>query len=373
MLCYNSRMKKKYLQSIEVKGRRMRFPTFFPDATRAVVRGVDTVDLKNAGIEGVIVNTYHLMNQPGDEFLHSVGGVKRFMNWDGFVISDSGGFQIMSLIHKFRKQGKVTSKGVKFDNKIFTPEKSIEVQFNLGTDIIIVLDYFTSPRASLDEIKRSVDITIEWAKRAKEEYLRQLEIRKIKERDRPLLLGVIQGGANLKERERCAKVLIEIGFDGYGYGGWPMVEEGNFNYEVFKKNAELTPDDKLRFALGIGKPWEIIKGVEYGYHIFDCVLPTRDARHKRLYVFNKELDSVDNIFESPKELFGYVYLSKERYYRDMNPISKFCDCFTCKDYSISYLKHLFSINDTLAYRLASIHNLHLYSTLLKKLREYKLS
>ncbi len=347
----------------------MQFPVFFPDATRAVVKGVDTIDLKNTGIEGFIVNTYHLMNQPGDKFLHSVGGVKKFMNWNGFAISDSGGFQIMSLIHKFKKQGKITSRGVKFDNKVFTPEKSIKVQFNLGTDVVIVLDYFTSPSAPLDEIKHSVDITIEWAKRAKEEYLRQLEIREIDEKNRPLILGVIQGGFNMKERERCANELMKVGFDGYGFGGWPMKKDGKFNYQMFEENAKLTPDDKVRFALGVGKPAEIIKGVQFGYHIFDCVLPTRDARHKRLYAFKQSPDDIELNKTDYQDLFKYIYLSKEKYYRDTNPISEFCDCFTCRNYSVSYLKHLFTIEDTLAYRLASIHNLHLYSTLIKRLRK----
>ena len=356
-----------YLKKLTIRGKELHFPVFFPDGTRAVVRGVDSSDLKRAGIEGIIVNTYHLMNQPGDKFINTIGGVKSFMNWPGLAVSDSGGFQIMSLIHRGNKKGKITSQGVNFDGKIFTPEKSIQVQFNLNTDMVVVLDYFTSPKAANDEIKRSVDITIEWAKRAKEEYQRQLTLRKIANKDRPLILGVIQGGENLQERERCAKALLKIGFDGYGYGGWPMKEDGTFNYQVFEENARFTPDDKIRFALGVGKPAEIVAGMKFGYHIFDCVLPTRDARHKRLYVFKKSPEKID--WEKDKDLFAYIYLNKEKYYRDMGPISEFCDCFTCQNYSLAYLKHLFKINDTLAYRLASIHNLYLYSTLVWKLRE----
>jgi len=357
----------KYLKSALIGGKRIRFPVFFPDGTRAVVRGVDGNDLHQAGIEGVIVNTFHLMNQPGDRFLYQSGGVKKFMHWDGLAISDSGGFQIMSLIHKAGIKGKITNAGVSFGKEKLTPEKSIEVQFNLKTDIVIVLDYFTDPKANDDEIKQSVDITIEWAKRAKEEYWRQLEARRIKDKDRPLILSVIQGGEDLRERERCAKALVKIGFDGYGYGGWPMKKDGHFNYKTFEENAKLTPDNKIRFALGVGKPAEIVAGTGFGYHIFDCVLPTRDGRHKRLYVLKKPLKEID--WEKTQDLFGYVYLAKEKYYRQMGPISPFCDCYTCQNYSLAYLKHLFRIKDTLAYRLASIHNLHLYSTLIRELRK----
>ncbi len=354
-----------YLDSILLGGKKLKFPTFFPDGTRAVVRSLDSQDLKSAKVEGIIVNTYHLSKLPGDEFLHRIGGVKKFMNWDGFVISDSGGFQIMSLIHKTGK-GKVLEEGVLFDDELFTPEKSIEIQFNLNVDVIIVLDYFTDPKASRDEAEVSVKITVEWAKRCKEEYLKQLEKRKILTSERPLLLAVIQGGFYKDLREKCARQLLKVGFDGYGFGGWPVNEKGNFDFELMRFNASLTPDDKVRFALGVGKPENIVEGVKAGYHIFDCVLPTRDARHRRLYVFKKDWRKI--LEEGRHDFYEYLYPIREEFARYKGPIEKTCDCYTCQNYSLSYLRHLFKIEDTLVYRLASIHNLRFYTRLIEKLR-----
>lgn len=365
-----------YLRGIVVKGKKLGFPTFFPDATRGVVRTIDSQDLEKTGIKGVIVNTFHLMVQPGDKFLSKYGGIKRFMNWNGWVVSDSGGFQIMSLIHRGGGKGKITSKGVSFQGKKLTPEKSIQVQFNLKVDGLIALDYFTPPKAKPDEIKKSVDLTIEWAKRAKEEYQRQLKVRKIKDEERPFFLAVIQGGLNKKERERCANELLKMGFDGYGFGGWPVDKEGNLDLDLTRFNADLTPDNKIRFALGVGTPWDIINGYLAGYHIFDCVLPTRDARHRRLYLFKKDLKEIkDYILAKPKpssqtkEFFEYFYPLKPEFHSDKKPISRFCPCHTCENYSRAYLHHLFKIGDSLAYRLATIHNLTLYSRLIKVLKQ----
>ena len=355
-----------YLKSIRLKGKKLEFPTFFPDGTRAVVRSLDSKDLEEAKVEGIIVNTYHLARQPGDKLLAKLGGVKKFMNWKGFIISDSGGFQIMSLIHRGGK-GKITKAGVYFEGERFTPENSIQIQFNLGVDVIIVLDYFTSPKASKDEALESVKITIEWAKRSKEEYLRQIEKRKIPEGKRPLLLAVIQGGFYKDLREKCAGELLKIGFDGYGFGGWPVDDKGNFDFELMRFNAALTPDDKIRFALGVGKPENIVEGVKAGYHIFDCVLPTRDARHRRLYVFKKNWKKI--LEEGRHDFYEYIYPTREEFARYKGPIEETCDCYTCQNYSLSYLRHLFKIEDTLAYRLASIHNLRFYTRLIEALRK----
>lgn len=354
-----------YLFSSLIKGKKLNFPVFFPDGTRAVVRSLDSIDLEKAKIEGMIVNTYHLARQPGDKLLAELGGVAKFMNWKGFIVSDSGGFQIMSFIHKTGR-GKITEEGVFFDDEILTPERSIEIQFNLGSDIIIVLDYFTDPNADNFEIEKSVRLTTEWAKRCKEEFERQIQIRKIKRKQRPLLFGVIQGGRNKKARERSAKELLKIGFDGYGFGGWIIDEKGRLDLEIAEFNAKLTPDDKVRFALGVGKPEDIVKCVEYGYHIFDCVLPTRDARHKRLYVFKEDWQEL--VKERREDFYTFLYPIREKFARDFSPIDKNCDCITCQNYSRAYLRHLFKIEDSLAFRLSSIHNLRFYTRLIEELR-----
>ncbi len=347
---------------------------FCPDGTRGVVRGLDVLDLKTCGIQGVIVNTLHLMLSPGDAQISRLGGIKKFMSYDGTVISDSGGFQVFSMITRKQVWGRITEEGLLFEavadgakkRYLLTPEKSIEVQFNLGSDMMVVLDYFTPPQGSLYEQTRSVTWTTQWAHRSKAEFERQLKVRKIKEADRPALLGVIQGGFDKKMRAKSARELIDIGFDGYGFGGWPINAQGKFDYGIFKYVAGLMPQASIKFALGVGKPWDIVQGVKFGYHIFDCVIPTRDGRHGRLFVFRKELNR--SSMKLNRGDLDEIFITKSKYARDLNPISKFCTCLTCKTYSRAYLHHLFKIKDTLAYRLATIHNLTHYSTLLKHLR-----
>ncbi len=364
-----------YLKKVTIKGKELLFPNFFPDATRGVVRSLDSGDLKQVGVEGLVVNTYHLLSHPGSHLLEKFGGIKKFMNWDGWVISDSGGFQVLSMVFKNKKMGHISKKGVTFYldtlNRqrpyLLTPEKSIQTQFKIGADIMICLDFFTPPDANETMVKKSVDMTIEWAKRSKEEFLKQLEKHHYTQNNRPLLFGVIQGGANYKERARCARELIKIGFDGFGLGGWPVDSEGKVDYEFLKVDAQLMPDDKPKYALGIGDPVAIVKSVEMGFNLFDCVLPTRDARHQRLYRFRKNPAEI-NLFDNPNA-FEFVQIKKEVYKSAFYPIDKNCDCYTCRNYSLAYLHHLFKIKDSLAWRLATIHNLRLYVQLIQYLRK----
>lgn len=357
------------MRDFTIKGKTLKLPVFFPDGTRAVVRAIDSQDIKNTGIEGIVVITYHLMTQPGISVIKQAGGIKKFMNWDGIVASDSGGFQIFSLIHRNKGLGKITDEGVRFirgskkKTKMFTPEKSIQVQFALGTDIMICFDDFTPFKADAEKIRESVDRTILWAKRCKTKFEKQIEKKKLTDSTRPILLGVIQGADSLSERERCAKGLKKIGFDGYGFGGWPLDENGDFDYKIAKFTADLMPNNGPKFALGVGTPESIVEGFKMGYTIFDCVLPTRDGRHKRLY----------NFVKSPSKCLDteYLYIQREKYIRDFNPISDYCDCYTCKNYTRAYLNHLFKIGDTLAYRLATIHNLRTYSRLIEEIRKEK--
>src|SRR3990167_4198372 len=231
-LTYNVRMD--MLKSYKIKGKEIQLPVFFPDATRGVIRSVDSQDLKNAGTLGLIVNTYHLISQPGPSVLKQAGGVKNFMGWDGFIISDSGGFQMFSLIQKNKSLGSITKNGVTFHlhskggrkKYQISPEKCIQIQFDINSDIMICLDYFTPFNAKDDEIEKSVKWTTEWAKRCKDEFDKQCEIRKLDNNNRPLLFGVVQGAHDKKAREKSAKELNEIGVDGFGLGGWVFEETG---------------------------------------------------------------------------------------------------------------------------------------------------
>jgi len=353
---------------------RLPMPVFFPDATRAVLRTVDSVDIKNTKTHGVLVNTYHLYEELGNTVINKYGGIREFMGWDGAVTSDSGGFQIMSLVKSDRGKGEITDKGVLFQyskkkRKYFTPEMSIRYQMNLKTDMVVVLDDFTRPNSSYKEAKATVERTIIWAERSKKEYDKICKVKKLSKKDRPLILGVVQGGDDLNLRRECARRLTEIGFDGFGYGGWPLKETGEFNLDVAKCIAEEAPSDYLLFGLGIGKPEDIVALHHLGYDIFDCVLPTRDARHGRLYVYSAS--SIDRIDVEKSKFYSFLVPGKKKYAMDKRVVSKACDCLLCSRYTRAYLNHLWRINETTALRLSTIHNLRFYSLLMEKLRAGK--
>ena len=364
-----------YLKEVKIKGKTMRFPIYFPDATRAVVRSLDNQDLKETGIEGMILNPYHLASHPGINIVKKFKGIKQYINWPGFAITDSGGWQLLSLVHKDKKFGKINDNGVIFykdslgRNKkyLFTPEKSIQIQMDLGTDIIICLDDCPGKNASKKQIELSTQRTIDWAKRCKIEYLKQIKKRKFSLKNRPLILAVVQGGQYKNLRKRCADEFLKIGFDGYGLGGWLTDKAGKIDLDTIGFISKCLPDNLLKFALGVGYPQDIISLTKLGYHIFDCVIPTRDARHKRLYTWAKNPDKVNILKE--KNLFKHFYPDKARYASDKNPVSQFCDCRLCQNYSRAYLYHLFKIEDSLAWRLATIHNLRLYTKLIELLRK----
>jgi queuine tRNA-ribosyltransferase len=292
----------------------------------------------------------------------------------------------------------MTDKGVTFvaeqNRKILlTPEKSIKFQFDLDPDMVVVLDEFTEPTATYEKAKETVERTLLWAKKSKEEYVRQCIVRGLDPstmlgmtqpkaahlggqangRGRPYLLAVVQGGEFLDLREYCAKELAKIGFDGFGYGGWPLREaqgkpgKWEFNYDVAKVIADNAPEDYLLYGLGIGKPEEIVGCVDLGYTIFDCVLPTRDARHGRLYVY--DADSIDEINIRHEKFYSYYVPTKEKHFGDTNPVSNACDCLLCSKYSRGYLAHLFRSKEMTAMRLATIHNLRFYSLLMQKIQE----
>lgn len=358
-------------KSFRSKNGNIPLPIFFPDATRGVIKSLDTTDLESTKTRGVLVNTFHLWQGLGGDVLEKFGGIGNFMNFGGGIISDSGGFQVMSVIKSGAVKGRITDEGAIFHptkktKKILTPEKSIEFQMKLKTDMVVVLDDFTDPKSTHEEARDSVERTISWAKRSKEEFEKICNAKKLDKDHRPYILGVIQGGKYQDLRKYCAVQLAKIGFDGFGYGGWPIDEEGNFDYESAKTIAENTPEGYFIYGLGVGKPEEIVALCKLGFNIFDCVLPTRDARHGRLYVYDaisiKEIDVYNQNF------YSFYTPGKEKYYKDTSPVSSACDCILCKNYSKAYLAHLFRIGDFTAGRLATIHNLRFYSILMEKLR-----
>ena len=349
-------------------------PAFFPDGTRGVVRSVDSRDLDNCGVRGIVMNAYHLMSNPGQSVVKSLGGLNKFTGWDRPILTDSGGFQVFSLIRENSKFGEIQDKQIIFKQSgekiIFTPEKCIKAQFDYGSDIMMCLDYCTHPNDP-DEINRkSVDITIKWAERCKDEYNKIIyrKLRPLKEggkETRPLIFGIIQGGNDKILRKDCAEALIDIGFDGFGFGGWPLDDKNNLTYDILEYTAGLMPDNLVKYAMGLGKPEEIAACYKMGYNLFDCVIPTREARHNRLYIFSEEYDSIEDIDLESQKFYEYYYITDDKYRRDSRPVSQICDCHCCKNYSRAYLRHLAVVGDSLANRLATMHNLRFYSMLME--------
>ena len=350
----------------------LHLPVYFPDATRGVVRTVDSRDLEASGVRGLVVNVFHLSNKPGAGLIKRAGGIHKFMGWRRPIAADSGGFQLMSMIRENPRYGTISERGIHFrdiDGKrgkvLFTPERSIRLQFDLGADLMICLDDCPSPNATLAEVETAVERTILWARRCKEEFDRLVKARRKGAEARPLLFGVIQGGYDKKMRARCASELLPLGFDGFGFGGWPLTPEGELAGEILAYTAGLVPDHLPRFALGVGKPEHIVFCTRAGWRIFDCVLPTRDARHGRLYAFNA--DSLDEVDLMASRFYHFVYVRDDKHKRQKGPVSAACDCACCQETSLAYLHHLFDVGDPLGLRLATLHNLRFYTQLMERI------
>ncbi len=351
---------------------RLNFPVYMPDATFGVVRAVDAVDLEDCHIQAVVMNSFHLMQRPGSSTVTALGGLHRMSGWNHPIITDSGGFQAYSLIRQNPKFGKLTDKGLVFQPEgssrkyQLTPEKSIQLQLSYGADVVICLDDCTHVDAPYEEQRLSVERTIDWARRSRKEFDRLVAEKKFTDGERPLLFGVIQGGGELELRRECAEALLKIGFDGFGYGGWPLDGEGNLLSDVLAYTRSLIPEEYAIHALGIGHPKNVLECYELGYGIFDCAMPTRDARHGRLYTFAFSPDDPGAGLDG--NWLKYLYINDEQHIRDNRPVHPYCDCLVCHKYSLGYLRHLFKMNDSLFHRLATIHNLRFMTQLMGRIR-----
>ena len=359
------------LNQLQFPHGQIQLPAFLPDGTQGVVRAVDAQDLQAVGIQAVQMNVYHLMQRPGSSTIQALGGLHQMSGWPGPIFTDSGGFQVYSLIRQNPKSGSITNKGATFrlDNssrKInFTPEKSIQLQLSYGSDVVICLDDCTHVDDPLQVQAESVQRTVAWAKRCKAEFDRLLDEKKIAEGDRPFLVAVIQGGGSHDLRQQCAEQLLEIGFDGYGYGGWPLDAEGNLLSDMLATVRQLVPHQFPVHALGVGHPPNIHACVQMGYELFDSTMPTRDARHGRLYAF-----TADPTLPLRGDWFSYLYPADKKHIKANQPISPHCDCPTCTHYTLGYLHHLHQVNDNLYPRLATLHNLRFMMQLMANMRSY---
>jgi len=347
-----------------INGNTLPLPLFFPDATRGFVRELSWTDVKSIGLPGVLVNTFHLLREQGYDKTVAAGGVRGLIGWDGAIISDSGGFQVMSIAKK--GSGRITDEGVIFvmddQERLLTPEESIRYQLTMKTDLCVVLDDFTPPDATYEEAEETVKRTSLWARRCKAEFERIINETG---QARPYLVGVVQGGNYPELRKQSMRELMEIGFPAYGYGGWPM-KDGVFDEASARLMAETLPKDALLYGLGIGKPDDIVKCVDLGWQIFDCVLPTRDARHGRLYVYTAE--SMDKIDVHSPLFYEYFNPTHAGHKEEKITVSTACDCELCTTATRADLYKMWKAKDKAVLRLATIHNLRFYAILMEKLR-----
>lgn len=327
-------------------------PEFMPVGTQATVKALSNEDLKYCGTQIILGNTYHLYLRPGIEIIKNAGGLHKFMSWDGPILTDSGGFQIFSLATLM----KVKDKGVEFNSHIdgsrhfLTPEDIVRLQCELGSDIIMVLDECLHYPCPKDKAERSLELTTRWARRSKEE-LKHFSSQFTAHGSR-LLFGIIQGSTYPDLRKRSAEKLVDIGFDGYAIGGLSVGEPKDLIYEMMESSVKYLPEDKPRYAMGIGMPDDFFKAIEMGVDMFDCVVPTRNARNGTAYTNE-----------------GKVIIRNGKYSKDLAPLSESCSCLVCKNYSRSYIRHLFNTEEILGLRLTSLHNVYFYVNLLKRIRD----
>jgi len=353
-------------------------PVFMPIATQAAVKNLTPEELGDLGAQVILGNTYHLWLRPGEKIIKKTGGLHKFMNWPGPILTDSGGFQIFSLAaHR-----KITDKGVHFRDPLngkkyfLTPEKSIQIQLDLGSDIIMVLDECVGYPCGHEEAEKAVRRTTEWAKRCFRYFCSKVKNKK----NRPLLFCIIQGSAYKDLRIESAKQLLNIGFsaqggpasgwDGYAIGGVAVGEPREYLGEVLEWVLPLLPKNKPRYLMGLGRPEEIVSAVLAGIDMFDCVIPTREARHGRIYKYRFSIFDIspDGRQFSSRKFYETLQITNARFAGDFEPIDENCRCYACQNYSRAYLNHLFKTREPLSLRLASIHNLKFYLDLMEKLK-----
>ena len=320
-------------------------PAFMPVGTYGTVKGMTPEEVRATGAEILLGNTFHLWLRPGQEVMRKHGNLHDFMQWHRPILTDSGGFQVFSL----GKLCKITEEGVQFQNPIngerifLSPEKSMEIQYDLGSDIVMIFDECTPYPATFDYAKKSMEMSLRWAQRSRAHF-DELG-------NKNALFGIVQGGTFEELRKISAEGLVNIGFDGYAIGGLAVGEPKEEMHRILEFTTPLLPADKPRYLMGVGKPEDLVEGVRRGIDMFDCVMPTRNARNGHLFVTD-----------------GIVKIRNAKYRDDTSPLDPHCDCYTCKHYTKSYLYHLDKCGEILGARLNTIHNLRYYQRLMAEIR-----
>jgi queuine tRNA-ribosyltransferase len=318
-------------------------PVFMPVGTQATVKGLTPEQIWTTGSRMLLANTYHLTLRPGEETIAAIGGLHRFMGWDGPILTDSGGFQVFSLAARNQVTNRAATFRSHLDGRLLelTPERAIAIQEALGADVAMCLDHCPALPASHEEISAAVDRTVAWAVRCKEAHTRKDQA----------LFGIVQGGSHDDLRARCAEALVALDFDGYAIGGVSVGESREDVSVALDVTTHLLPSDRPRYLMGVGRPQDILTAVATGIDLFDCVLPTRNGRNATCFTRD-----------------GLVKLRNARYARDSGPIDDGCECLACRRFSRSYLRHLFLAKEMLGPILASIHNLTYLNRLTQKIR-----
>ena len=326
-------------------------PAFMPVGTYGTVKGMLPRDIEAIGADIILGNTFHLWLRPGTDIIDKFGGLHKFMHWDKPILTDSGGFQVFSL----GAMRKITEEGVTFKSpidgaKVFlSPEKSMQIQYNLNSDIVMQFDECTPYPATHDEAKKSLELSLRWGQRCVDEH------KKLGSTN--ALFGIIQGSMYADLRKQSLEGLLEIGFDGYAIGGLSVGEPKEEMIEVLDYIANDMPADKPRYLMGVGKPEDLVEGVRRGVDMFDCVMPTRNARNGHYFV------------TGDAENAGVVRIRNSQYRTDEGPLDPECDCYTCQNFSRAYLSHLNKCKEMLGAQLATIHNLRYYQRLMQGIRD----
>ncbi len=342
-------------------------PAFIPVGTNAAVKAMNQDELKGLGAEVILSNTYHLYLRPGHEIIKELGGLHKFMNWHGPILTDSGGFQVFSLspLREINEDGVTFRSHLDGSTNFLTPELVMEIQDALGSDIAMAFDECTPYPATREYTLNSLQLTTKWAKRCKEfmkarkcesaEVNQQAEapaLPNLRTSELPSLFGIVQGGVYKDLRKQSAEEIIELDFDGYALGGLSVGEPKELMYEVVDYTTPLLPQDKPRYLMGIGDLLDVLEAVSAGIDMFDCVMPTRNARNGTLFAS-----------------IGRISIKREEFKADTGPLDPNCECYTCKNYSRAYLRHLFLNKEILSMRLNTLHNLHFYLNFFRKMRE----
>lgn len=320
-------------------------PVFMPVATQATVKTLSAEELSDCGVEMIISNAYHLYMRPGKDIISKAGGLHSFMGWDGAIATDSGGFQVFSLaqLRKIKEEGVEFQSHLDGSRHFFTPENVVQFQAAIGSDILMPLDECVHYPAARDYVEDSVGLTLRWAKRSKEEFL--------KHDTGSALFGIVQGGTYPDLRKRSVEGTVELDMDGYALGGIGVGEPVELINEITDLTASMLPENKVRYLMGVGTAPDVLEAIASGIDMFDCVVPTRNARNGQVFTPDGEMQIRNATFKE-----------------DFTPIDTECGCFTCRKYTRGYIRHLLNTNEILGMRLASLHNVYFYVKLIENSR-----